>query len=662
MTLAAKRGARRLSILGLATVLFGGCSEEPETSRSPWEIPESVEAPAGRQQYLQFAWDEFIALNWPAAGLSGLPDTAKRLGQEGRVVWETWKEPFDTFLDDAQPPPPWGEPDQIPKACGDLVGQVAEGRRVIRMASKVSGHALEDLLDERLQAVGGILADQRGKLARYEVRMDRAMFDYIVDNRLFNAEIQASFPIRWPLGSIELKASWRELTPDELQRLDETRKRYHVAEALLVDPPGERFDFPERDRRPCRLQQVALVGLHVVHKIEGHDPFVWATFEHVDNLTAASFHNPDCPTGCVSPLDPDQPVEERCQNCVPDCRNTYQYCPGQTKTQVTRQVPIPADLDVFNRRVQSENPLVRGTKWSYYQLVGVQYPASIDLPFDPSVSGERLLGNTTMETFNQTASSCVGCHSFARSTNPFNLGDFSWFVRRAKFAPGARHPFPPGTVLPGRSFPGSQPTPQEIVDRILDKANNGKNSYEKWGTWPKNKWNNFEIALLQPDGTKGPGVSGENPHGNFVRIFVNDVALDSLSAGTRKFPVGSIVVKENLPFRYVPDPANFPKPKIPREVWQPVVELTVMVKMEAGYFPEGGDWYYLKTAPPEPGKPLNTDRAGKATGCVGCHAWQGNGDFMLTYNFGDRPVIRTLCVDEAGNERDCRENPESRLR
>ena len=636
-------------------LIAAGCSQK----ETHWQIPESVEAPASREQFLEFAWDQFIALNWPASSTPGKPDTAARLGDQGNVVWETWKEPYDVFLDGARTPPAWEVPDLLPDECKGSIEPKEDGHRVIRMSSKVSGHAQENILDERLQAVGGVLLDRQGKLARYEVRMNRLMFKYIRENTLYNAVVQSSFPIEWPQGSMELKASWRELTEKEVDNLEETRRRYHVSEAVLLDPPGERFNFPQKDGSPCQIKQMALVGLHVVHKIPGHDPFIWATFEHEDNITEASFNDPDCPDDCVVPPNPNQPIDTRCRDCVPECWNTFQYCPDQTKTQVTRQVPIPGDVEAFNTRIHGRGP-VRGTKWAHYNLVGVQYPSEIDLPFDPESVGETFLGNTTMETFNQTASSCVGCHSFARASNPFNLADFSWFVRRAKFPPDTVHEFPPGKVQPGRELPKLKPSPEEVLEIVYGKRPNAftgsaEKPYEEWGTWPKDAWNNFEISLRQPDGSKGPGVTGENPHGNFVRIFVNDLGLKAVRENSGVFPPGTIVLKENLPFRFVPDPSDFPTPKQPLEVWQPAVELTVMYKQAQGYFPQGGDWYYLKSAPLQPGKPPNVDRAGRSTGCASCHGWQGNADFMLTFNFGKPPVIRTRCVDDSGNDKDCKE-------
>ncbi len=42
-----------------------------------------------------------------------------------------------------------------------------------------------------------MLLDRRGKLARYEVRMNRLTFEYIRENTLYNAVVQSSFPIKW---------------------------------------------------------------------------------------------------------------------------------------------------------------------------------------------------------------------------------------------------------------------------------------------------------------------------------------------------------------------------------------------------------------------------------------------------------------------------------
>jgi hypothetical protein len=70
-----------------------------------------------------------------------------------------------------------------------------------------------------------------------------------------------------------------------------------------------------------------------------------------------------------------------------------------------------------------------------------------------------------------------------------------------------------------------------LAEYVLDTA-----PYQEWKTRPTDDWTDFSQVL----------ESGE-PHGNAVRIFVNDVALKAAAAsdfgGT--LPEGSIILKEN---------------------------------------------------------------------------------------------------------------------
>ncbi|HXU46518.1 MAG TPA: cytochrome P460 family protein, partial [Thermoanaerobaculia bacterium] len=463
----------------------------------------------------------------------------------------------------------------------------------------------------------------------------------------------ATFPKRidWPTGSIELKASWRELTAREAAD-PATAKRYYVTEALLYNDPGAPDEWKKIGRfetGPCKLAKVALVGLHIVYKIASNPLFVWATFEHVDNLVpppgsrTASFFDPACPADCIAPptgevLKPG----DRCFDCVPVCRDNFQYCPAATKTQVVRRVPIPAAVRAINAAVRGR---LGDSVWSHYQLVGVQHPESLST-FDPA-RGERLLGNTTMETFNQTYSSCVGCHAFARTSNPTNSANFSWFLRRARKPAGfdptlqqaLAHHVPGGGEVP----PDLRPTPQEVFARVA--------GYESWGTWPADVWNDFTPGLRRPDGTKGPALPGQNPHGAFIRIFVNDIALSAV--GQKRFPAGSVVLKENLPCAIAqPGSAGLAercaKAGAVGPAFQSPVELTLMVKMEPGFYPEGGDWYYLKGRPAGPTSPQIVDFAGRVEACASCHAPHDSGSFMFTYAFGQRPEIRGRCQNPLG--------------
>lgn len=90
-----------------------------------------------------------------------------------------------------------------------------------------------------------------------------------------------------------------------------------------------------------------------------------------------------------------------------------------------------------------------------------------------------------------------------------------------------------------------------------------------------------------------------------------------------ELPVGSIVLKENDRTA----PGSVPHPS-------DLVELTAMYKtLNSDGQPE---WYWIKSPPFGP-----PDVSGfKIDGCVSCHMnWEGNGDGMLSFNFGKRPVI-----------------------
>jgi hypothetical protein len=142
---------------------------------------------------------------------------------------------------------------------------------------------------------------------------------------------------------------------------------------------------------------------------------------------------------------------------------------------------------------------------------------------------------------------------------------------------------------------------------------NEANPYGEWGTWPADQWNDFSTNL----------VSGA-PHGNVVRIYVNDVALGAADSFDGSLPEGSMIVKEN----YVGT-----DPESPGEL----DALTIMYKVD-GFNPEAGDWFWVKAKPDG----SQVDAEGAVEGCIGCHSQENNQDFVLRYGFGEEPAVATL--------------------
>lgn len=113
--------------------------------------------------------------------------------------------------------------------------------------------------------------------------------------------------------------------------------------------------------------------------------------------------------------------------------------------------------------------------------------------------------------------------------------------------------------------------------------------YTQWSLWPG----------------KGKLYKGTEPHGVLLTTYVNDTAAQA--AGKQKtMPNDSIIVKEN----YTPD--------------NKLNALTVMYKVK-GFNPEGGNWFWAKYAPDGA-----VQASGKVEGCIGCHAKNKAGDYIMT--------------------------------
>ncbi len=153
--------------------------------------------------------------------------------------------------------------------------------------------------------------------------------------------------------------------------------------------------------------------------------------------------------------------------------------------------------------------------------------------------------------------------------------------------------------------------PEATGDSIVEYVT-ATNDYSAWGTWPTDEWNDFSNYL----------VSGE-PHGNVVRIFVNDVALEAAAdpAFAGALPAGSMIVKENYMSTDPAEPGD-------------VAALTVMYKVD-GFNPDANDWYWVKSAEGKSG----VAKEGAVGGCIGCHGQANNHDYLLRYGFGEEPAV-----------------------
>jgi hypothetical protein len=114
--------------------------------------------------------------------------------------------------------------------------------------------------------------------------------------------------------------------------------------------------------------------------------------------------------------------------------------------------------------------------------------------------------------------------------------------------------------------------------------------YTGWGYWPGS------YGIKQ----------GQSPHGAFVIIYANGVALKAAREG-KPMPEGAIIVKEN----YGPDKKT-------------LMAVTPMYKVK-GYNPSAGDWWWAKFG--ADGKVM---AEGKPQGCINCHQTVKDKDWIFT--------------------------------
>lgn len=363
-----------------------------------------------------FSWQEFIALNWPALqGQRGQPDSSKQIDAAGPRVWETWKEEYEVYRENGKAPLPWNAPEELPGDCG-----VGGATKVFFRTQKI-----DDVVDSTIQAAGSngtlpaTLTDQKGHLVRYEIRLNKIMFDYIVKNQLYDAHLQTVAPsISFPDGGMLIKAAWREVTPAE-------ESSFHTVTACVCDKQTN------GTLTNCRTKRMGLVGFHITQKTPSSPQWIWSTFEQVNNVPGDGAH---------SPFSFNYPA---CRTCP-----SNQQTPRGIPNQIVRSIAVPfVDPDcsriqdavdnvrVLNQDVQKALQIA-GTVFARYELIGTQFP----LPptgLKPSTSFSVLpavLGNTTIESFVQPTSTCMGCHSTARTVSPdhFISSDFSFTLNNAQ--------------------------------------------------------------------------------------------------------------------------------------------------------------------------------------------------------------------------------------
>ncbi|HYI39410.1 MAG TPA: hypothetical protein VE053_03740 [Allosphingosinicella sp.] len=365
--------------------------------------PTDIANPADPTQAATFAWQEFIALTWPAKPnpdisssgyFRGRPDptaASGSTGPSGVTVWETYYHRAELYpgytnatgntLPDPNAPPSYLYPfvtiNAAPGASQTLFNNADEASEISIANMYYTPLAKKT---DALRAAGAPAAQIAAAAAKaaivYEAKGNGVIFNYLKQTGFNNIGTAASGmtpgtgrtqalansilkitnkpyqgpAFELPTGSIEIKATWRryDSTADDLSK-------FHSAKLIYYTGPDNNGNYTAYN------DTFLLISLHIIQKTPNVPTFTFATFEHVSNETNGFRFTNVGPQTCVM-------GQSNCPAKVP------RSLPDPGIITAIRQFPIPAALKTFNTNVQNQIRAQYGPTnvWANYQLIGVQ--------------------------------------------------------------------------------------------------------------------------------------------------------------------------------------------------------------------------------------------------------------------------------------------------
>jgi hypothetical protein len=362
-----------------------------------------------------FSWNEFIALNWPATS-SCTANPGKSIldvknGAQGPVVWQTQASSDDVFVPPGKSPAGWCQGSSLKALFNHQPRPFSHTAKAAPAAHLLGGPFAEISEPTGVEAVGGVVTDQSGRWLRYERYMNQTEYGKVVPSQWYRlAVLDKLASITLPPNALELKSSWKILTPQEI-----AGGRYYTTVATVYNTPT---NAPSPGKNPVTL---GLVGLHIIQKTPQQAGFFWSTFEQVDNDKV--FFNPGSNTA-VNTQTAHKPYVELNPNGSPH------NLPVQI--QRVNQIAANASLNAYYQK------LLAGSVFANYRLISTQWQtggAPQGVP--PNVA------NIVIETYVQKASSpstgktpytgCLACHANATAANKNKtVTDHSFLFLEAK--------------------------------------------------------------------------------------------------------------------------------------------------------------------------------------------------------------------------------------
>ena len=291
------------------------------------DLTQDIPEPATNADFMEFAWNHFLALNAPSVGgqISVTGDNVP--------LWTQWSSTAD-MLNQTNPGPSGSR--YYPAACKSIADY--QNYRVLQQVGKADDSFLE-------AQKGGLsdhpVIDSAGHFLRYEILLSPAMYNEVLAKKWNDPAVLADLntnilfscgdvskdtgggdPANPNMGAIVLKVAWREGNAPEIDATS-----FHM-ENLLIYTPNYR-NSTKKDT--CELKPMAMVGMHMGHKTVKQPNWIWATYEHTENaldctqtIPAGNFSGasvntncPDDPSNAISSLNPNNCGEAGNEACAP---------------------------------------------------------------------------------------------------------------------------------------------------------------------------------------------------------------------------------------------------------------------------------------------------------------------------------------------------------
>ena len=413
-----------------------------------------------------FSWKTFIALNWPATR-SGDPDTTQCFANNSAVsvVWESWMPNTDIFDTETGFPKLWPTGTAAIKPLQNNI-EVHQ----LRISKVDSAFTIFDA--EQFPVV-----DSRHMYTLFENFYNRSAYDYIVKGKLYNKAGQTGFSKTWPNlttgfypvknghDTLNIAAYFKrayfsvgnakdsvETQPDLLHGDSSTYTIYFtkdpgamiIKSAWVVLVPGKDDTSKYLTRtiwvkngHETKMRTLGLVGMHIMHKVAEQTQWVWSSFEHIDNAPVIDEKGNAILKQGVDYLYFDEAKNDASlYNKKPSSvfeSNPFKRVPTQVVQLKGPQKSTEMINDYFYNLIKKADT---NSKWLNYRLIGTQWAFQSDFFTMGSNYQPSILANPILETYIQSTSSCMGCHSQARFLNDsvhygYNA-DFVWELANVK--------------------------------------------------------------------------------------------------------------------------------------------------------------------------------------------------------------------------------------